>query len=259
MRALTSVHDRGHPAGHLAGDRAYTEAKAENFQLPARALGYKVVLDYKEDQLGIQGSYDGMLLVERAWYCPCIPDVLITANIDFDAGVIDEPTYRARLAERWGYLIIPKAGVDEGGHIRLRCPASNPNPVAQCELKPAYVRLSTRGRVRIPVKRDVAAHRPKICTQQSITLPPEIGAKYAQELLYRSDRWRAVYSTLRNCIEGYNGYVKDGNHEALDDPERRRIRSVGRSVVGRSWSDGGRFGRSVGVGRSVVGGGRPST
>ena len=103
--------------------------------------------------------------------------------------------------------------------------------MARCELKPTSVRTTTQGRLRIPVKGDVVAHRPKICTQQSITLPPENGAKYAQELLYRSDQWNSVYHTLRNCIEGFNGYVKDGNHEALDHPQRRRIRGVAAQSV----------------------------
>jgi hypothetical protein len=47
--ALTNLRQRGHPAHSLAGDRAYTSAKAEEFQLPAHALGYDLVLDYKID------------------------------------------------------------------------------------------------------------------------------------------------------------------------------------------------------------------
>jgi hypothetical protein len=69
-------------------------------------------------------------------------------------------------------------------------------------------------------------HTPKICAQQSITLPPESGAKFSQTLLHESDEWHAHYDTLRNSVEGMNGYIKDGAHEAVDDPERRRIRGV---------------------------------
>jgi hypothetical protein len=121
---------------------------------------------------------------------------------------------------------LPKAGPDAEGHVRLRCPASNPAPVARCDLKPASVRPSTQGRVRIPVTAAVSAHPPNICSQQSVTVPPEAGAKFAQPLLYGSDEWRAAYATLRSTNEGMNGFLKDGAREALGDPQRRRIRGV---------------------------------
>ena len=91
VRALTSVRGRGHPARLLAGDRAYSSAKPEDLQLPARALGYEMVFDYKIDQLGIQDSYAGMLQIEGAWYCPAIPTMLVEATIDFRNSTIDEP------------------------------------------------------------------------------------------------------------------------------------------------------------------------
>jgi hypothetical protein len=59
-----------------------------------------------------------------------------------------------------------------------------------------------------------------------VTIAPEQGAKLAQELAYGTEEWHARYSTLRNSIEGMNGYVKDGAHEALADPTRRRMRGV---------------------------------
>jgi hypothetical protein len=231
VRALASVHERGHPAHLLAGDRAYSSAKPEDFQLPLRSLGYQPVFDYKVDQLGIQGSHAGMLQIEGAWYCPAIPKVLIEATIDYRKGAIDEPTYRARLEERWKYLVASKARPDPEGHGRLRCPASNPAPVAHCDLKPASVRPSTQGRLRIPVVAAVADHPPTICSQQSITVPPEAGAKFAQPLLYGSDEWQAAYRTLRSTNEGMNGFLKDGAREALGDPQRRRIRGVAAQSV----------------------------
>ena len=231
VRALASAHRRRHPARLLAGDRAYSNAKPEDFQLPARALGYQPVFDYKVDQLGIQGSFAGMLQIEGAWYCPAIPQPLIEATIELRKGTIDESTYKARLEERWKYLILPKVGPDAEGHVRLRCPASNPAPVARCDLKPDSVGSSTRGRIRIPVTAAVTSHPPTICSQQSITVPPEAGAKLAQPLLYGSDEWHAAYATLRSTNEGMNGYLKDGAREALGDAQRRRIRGVAAQTV----------------------------
>jgi hypothetical protein len=64
-----------------------------------------------------------------------------------------------------------------------------------------------------------------------VTIPPDAGAKFHQDLLFGSPEWHSVYSTLRNSIEGFNGYVKDGAHEALDDSERRRLRGVAAQSV----------------------------
>ena len=80
--------------------------------------------------------------------------------------------------------------------------------------------------MRIPVTDVLAAHPPKICTQGSITLPPDAGAKFRQLFAHESDEWHRAYATLRNSNEGMNGFIKDGAKEAVDDPERRRIGGV---------------------------------
>ena len=229
--ALSSLRARGHPAKWLAGNRAYSNQKPEHFQLPARAFGYRPVFDYKVDQLGVQEEYRGMLQIEGAWCCPAIPKTLIDATADFRAGRIDDTTYAARLEERSNYAIVAKSGHDEEGHRRVRCPASVPHPTVRCSLKPASVPLPVRGRLRIAVPEDLAAHPPTICVQQSVTLPPDAGAKLAQDLRFGSPEYRERYGTLRNSIEGFNGYIKDGANEALDDPERRRIRGVAAQTV----------------------------
>jgi hypothetical protein len=40
-----------------------------------------------------------------------------------------------------------------------------------------------------------------------------------------------MFATLRNSNEGMNGFIKDGAREAVDDPERRRIRGVAAQSV----------------------------
>ena len=225
-RSLASVRARGHPANFLAADRAYSSAKEEDFQLPATALGYNPVYDYKIDQLGVKGAHEGFLLIEGAFYCPSIPPPLIDATRDFREGRIDEATYRLRLEERWNYLARPKAKPDSEGHVRLACPAANPWPKVRCDLKPASVRSENRGRVRIALRSDVKDSPPPPCSQQSVTIPPQAGAKFRQSLLFGSAEWQRTYATLRNTNEGFNGYVKDPAHEALDDAGRRRLNGV---------------------------------
>ena len=101
----------------------------------------------------------------------------------------------------------------------MRCPASNPAPLVRCEQKPRSEGASPKAKVRITLNHLLRDHPPKICTQESITLPPQIGAKYAQELAHESPEWHATYATLRNSNEGMNGFIKDGAREAVDDPE----------------------------------------
>ena len=70
---LASIAARGHKAGGPGYDRAYTQALPARFHLPARALGYKPVMDYRADQPGIQANTGGAILVEGTWYCPALP------------------------------------------------------------------------------------------------------------------------------------------------------------------------------------------
>ena len=94
-RVLASVAARGHKTGWLGYDRAYTEALPERFHLPARALGYQPVMDYRIDQPGIQANAGGAILAEGTWYCPALPEPLITATTRLRDHAIDRDLYQA--------------------------------------------------------------------------------------------------------------------------------------------------------------------
>jgi hypothetical protein len=111
------------------------------------------------------------------------------------------------------------------------CPAASPNPRVRCSQKPKSEGGNGQVRTRIPVTDVLALHQPKVCTQQSVTLSPEAGSKFAQELAHQSPEWHGMYATLRNSNEAMNGFVKDGAREAVGDPERRRIRGVAAQSV----------------------------
>ena len=72
---------------------------------------------------------------------------------------------------------------------------------------------------------------PRICRQTAITIAPDVGARYRQDLPYASSAWHQTCATLRNTIEGLNGFVKDPAHEALAQPARRRVRGIAAQSV----------------------------
>lgn len=221
-RAFSSIVERGHPVGYAIADRAYfPNSVPENLQLPVRALGYDLIFDYREDQLGVTGSHAGAIQVEGAWYCPQMPQLLIDATLDHRVKKsIDEVTWHRRIEERSAYLLRQKEKPDDEGYVPMRCPAVGPSATVVCPLKKAVG--STAGRTRIPV---TPSDPDRICTNtSSVSFPPSAGAKFAQALHYGSPTWRQMYSTARNTIEGMNGYLKDASREALDQPGRRRVR-----------------------------------
>ena len=221
-RVLASAAARGHKTGWLGYDRAYTQALPERFHLPVRALGYSPVMDYRDDQLGIQASTGGALLVEGTWYCPALPGPLITATTRLRDHAIGRDLYDQQITARRPYQLKRKDGPDTDGYQRLSCPAAGKHPRLICPLRQAS--LSPRdGRAKAL---QPPPEPPKICRQTAITIAPDIGARYRQDLPYGSPAWHARYATLRNTIEGLNGYVKDPAHEALAQPARRRVRGI---------------------------------
>ena len=226
-RVLASIAARGHKPGWLGYDRAYTQAIPERFHLPARALGYSPVMDYRSDQLGIQANTQGALLAEGTWYCPALPGPLITATARLRDHAIDRDLYAQQITARACYQLKRKDGPDADGYQRLTCPALGRHPGLMCPLR--QVSLSPRdGR---PKVLQPPLEPPKICTQTAITIAPGTGARYRQDLPYASPAWHARYATLRNTIEGLNGYAKDTAHQALAQPARRRVRGIAAQSV----------------------------
>jgi hypothetical protein len=221
-RVLASVAARGHKTGWLGYDRAYTQALPGRFALPARALGYSPVMDYRDDQLGIQANSGGAILVEGTWYCPALPGPLITATTRLRDHAITRDLYDQQITARCPYQLKRKDGPDADGYQRLSCPAAGHHPGLICPLRPG----SQSPRDGRPKVLQPPPEPPKICAQTAITIPPDVGARYRQDLLYGSPAWHARYATLRNTIEGLNGFVKDPAHEALAQPARRRVRGL---------------------------------
>ncbi|MFJ4921166.1 hypothetical protein [Streptomyces sp. NPDC088725] len=80
VTALTQLTGLGLPPGTCAADRAYTGCAPESFQIPVRRLGYRLALDYKVENRGQQGSWQGALLIDGSMACPHMPVALARAT-----------------------------------------------------------------------------------------------------------------------------------------------------------------------------------
>ena len=145
IACLSSIRDRGHPADLLITDMGYfANQKAEKFHLPARALGYGLVGDYKKGQTGVQATHKGVITVDGGRYCVSMPEPLITATADYREGRITKAVYAKRIAQRANHRFRAKDGVAHS------CPAQGSGATASCPLRPAANPLSIAGRAQDP-------------------------------------------------------------------------------------------------------------
>ncbi|MEV7027446.1 hypothetical protein [Kitasatospora sp. NPDC093558] len=223
--ALTALKDmarRRYRPGRLAADRAYSSSQPVTFHIPVHDLGYQPIWDYRRDQLGIQGTHAGALLVDGTWYCPHIPKPLITATADYLAQKIDRTTWRHRVDARPAYRLRPKAAPDARGARRLLCPAAGTHPTAACPVKPRSLGRDPR---LIPVDpAPTPGGHPEVCVRESLTFHRDTGIRFWQELEHARPDWVRLYFHLRNRVEHFNQYAKD--HEALERSRTRRVRGI---------------------------------
>ena len=169
-RVLASVAARGHKTGWLGYDRACTAALPGRFHLPARALGYQPVMDYRAGQPGIQANTQGALLVQGTWYCPALPGPLITATTEPRGHAITRELYSQQITARACYQLNRKNGPDADGYQRLSCPATGHHPGLICPPRPA----SLTPRDGLPKILRPPEEPPKICRQTAITIAPDV-------------------------------------------------------------------------------------
>jgi hypothetical protein len=220
-QVLEHIVRRGHPTRYLAADRAYNNSKPETFQLPVRLLGYEFAFDYRVDQLGYQeGHYRGIPQVDGAWMCCETPDALISAELDYRQGRIDEVTRDALLAARERYVMVRKQRGRNGQPDRFICPARAGR--LRC---PRY-RTTVISDAPPVVPTGRSNHHAASCTQDSVSIPVEIGAKHAQHAILGPQQWARLYKPLRSWIEGLNGVAKDRAYEGIGDAQRRRVRGL---------------------------------
>ena len=230
--AMANLLTHDVPRNFLVGDRAYMPGpKPETWQVPMRKAGYKLIGDQISGQEGRKAAHGGALLIDGQWCCPGMPEPLqellpLTrkdmATIPDEQRPSAEILLAKQLDNRTHYLLKQKEAPRPNGSVVMRCPALGPGASVECPLRPVQPR--TRKGVRTQVL-NPPSPRPKVCTQTSITIPVEVGAKYAQQgPPYLSAAWRDIYVHPRQTIESKNNSLKNGRHHAARLIYRRQVR-----------------------------------
>lgn len=234
-------HPEQHPTGRLGADRAYNNSTEDNWILPVLALGYQPVFDYKEEDLGHQGSHQGAVLVDGTLYSPSIRNLpaLVNATKDLYDKKITKEQHTTLIVEREQYAlrVIEVLRDEDGkptGAVKYGCNAGGKvggsrRPTVKCDQKP--LSLESTGpnddRLRVHLPLAVAGEKaPPICTQKTVTFDADVLRKHRQPLAHKGPEWNKVYHSLRNTIEGFNALSKDGSKQPIEPADRRRIRGL---------------------------------
>ncbi len=181
----------------------YAHRVPEHFALPLRRIGASLVMDLHPHDRGPQGTFAGATCANGNCYCPATPTALFGLGpLSRGASAEEISAHDQETAELARYKLGRITSDDADGYHRVMCPAVMGK--LRCPLRPASMALSfDRPEILAPPE-----HAPTCCTQQSITVPPQVNAKTAQKHGYPGKAWRVSYAR-RSAAERSNARVKD--------------------------------------------------
>jgi hypothetical protein len=186
---LTAMPEHGIPLGDILADSGYSHRDADAWALPLRAAGAQLVQDLHPGDRGPKGTHDGAVISNGNLYCPQTPRTLLELGpLPRDATKEQAAAHDAETAELARHKLGRLTRDDTDGYHRVACPAVTGK--IRCPLRPASMRLD-RDRPEILKPPE---HPQACCTQQTITVPPDVLAKTAQKHDYPSAAWRRSYA-----------------------------------------------------------------
>ncbi len=195
---LTAMPASGIPLGDVLADSGYAHRDADAWALPLRAAGAQLVQDLHPHDRGPKGTHHGAIISNGNLYCPATPRSLLELG-PLARGATPEQAaaHDAKTAETARYKLGRITADDADGYHRAACPAVTGK--IRCPLRPASMRLD-RDR---PEILQPPQHPPACCTQQTLTVPPEVNAKTRQKHDYPSKAHRRSYARRTGAERGF--------------------------------------------------------
>jgi len=195
---LTAMPAAGIPLGDILADSGYAHRDAVAWALPMRAAGASLVQDLHPHDRGPKGTHHGAIIANGNLYCPATPRPLTGLGpLARDASPDDITAHDAGTAELARYKLGRISRDDDDGYHRVACPAATGK--TRCPLRPDSMKLD-RDRPEILTPPE---HPQACCTQQTITIPPDVLAKTAQKHDYPSKAHRRSYARRTGAERGF--------------------------------------------------------
>jgi hypothetical protein len=195
---LTAMPEDGIPLGDILADSGYSHRIPQHWASPLRQAGAALVQDLHPHDRGPRGTHAGAVIANGNLYCPATPRSLLeTGPLARAASKEQAAAHDARTGEAARYKLGRLTSDDADGYHRVQCPA-------------------VAGKIRCPLRLSSMAldrDRPEIlqppedpqacCTQQTVTVPPDVAAKTRQKHDYPSAAWRRSYARRTGAERGF--------------------------------------------------------
>jgi hypothetical protein len=200
---LTRMPEDGISLGDILADSGYAHRDADAWALPLRQAGAQLVQDLHPHDRGPQGTIHGAIIANGNLYCPATPRPLLHLGPLAPAATPgDTAAHDIRTAELARHKLGRLTADDADGYHRVTCPAAMRK--IRCPLRPDSMTLD-RSR---PEVLNPPGHPPACCTQQTLTIGPDIAAKTRQKHDYPSPAHRRSYARRTGAERAFST-IKD--------------------------------------------------
>jgi hypothetical protein len=195
---LTALPAAGIGLGDVLADSGYAHRDADAWALPLRQSGASLVQDLHPHDRGPKGTHHGAVIANGNLYCPQTPRALLDLGPLARTATADQAADHDRQSAELARHKLGRLTADDAdGYHRVQCPAAMGK--IRCPLRPSSMTLD-RNRPEILTPPE---HPQPCCTQQSITVPPQVTAKTAQKHDYPSAAWRRSYARRTGAERGF--------------------------------------------------------